>query len=118
MMHFMALFITVAVLVMFLGSKQQRSLDRYSIGAITLLASLAIASVILLRGTIMFPASALSLALLMLIHRSIVNFAQNSDLLPQPAAQQCIPFRAADASHHETWIVAAVTAGVVSLLKL
>lgn len=117
MMHFMALFITVAVLVMFLGSKQQKSLDRYSVASVVLLSALALASVLMLRGTIMFPAAAIALALLLVVHRAIVSVAQHSDLLPQ-TSHSCTAFRAADASHHETWIVAAITAGAVSLLRL
>jgi hypothetical protein len=116
MMHFMALFITAAVLVMFLGSKQQRSLDRYSLASALLLSSLALSSAFLLKGTIFFPASALAFALLLLVHRSIVSFAQHVEL-PQ-SAPECSPFRPRDACTHETWIVAAVTAGLVSLLRL
>ena len=113
MIHFVALFITVAVLVMFLGSKQQKSLDRYCIASTTLLVSLALTSVVYLHGTIFFSASALALALLLLIHRSIIGFAKQGDML---SASECMPFK--DTFTHETWIIAAVTAGMVSLMRL
>ena len=116
MIHFVALFITVAVLVMFLGSKQQRSLDRYCIASAVLLALLAIASVAYLHGTIHFSASCLALALLLLVHRSIVGFAKQQDL--GGVSFECMPFRSKDAYSHETWIIAAVTACAVSVLDL
>jgi hypothetical protein len=113
MIHFVALFITVSVLVMFLGSKQQKRFDRYCIVSTALLGLLALAAVVYLHGTIFFSASALALALLLLVHRAIIGFAKQADVL---SASECMPFR--DAFTHETWIVAAVTAGMVSLLRL
>ena len=112
MIHFVALFITVSVLVMFLGSKQQKSFDRYCIASTPLLTLLAASAVVYLHGTIFFSASALALALLLLVHRTILGFAKQADIL---SVSECLPFRTLT---HETWIVAAVTAGMVSLLRL
>ena len=115
MIHFVALFVTVAVLVMFLGSKQQKSLDRYCVASTALLVLLALTAVVYLHGTIFFSASALALALLLLIHRAIIGVAKQADIL---SAAECMPFRSKDTFNHETWIIAAVTAGTVSLLRL
>jgi hypothetical protein len=115
MIHFVALFVTVAVLVMFLGSKQQKSFDRYCVASTALLVLLALAAVVYLHGTIFFSASALALALLLLIHRAIIGVAKQADIL---SAAECMPFRSKDTFNHETWIIAAVTAGTVSLLRL
>lgn len=107
MMHFVAFFITIAVLVMFLGSKQQKNQDKYGIAAMTLFALLAITGTVLLHGTIFFSATMFATALLLCVHHVISNFSE----------ERC-PFFQHNTSWHETWIVAAIVAGMVSMLKL
>jgi hypothetical protein len=114
MIHFIALFITVSVLVMFLGSRQQKNNDKYSIAAVVLMLILAVLSTILLHGTIFFPASAFALAILLLIHHTIIHI--DSDFSDEQCS--CAPFQCKDASNHETWVVAALTAGLVSVFRL
>lgn len=118
MMHFTALFLAVAVLVMFLGSKQQKGLDRYGVASTVLFAALALASAAMLHGTLFFPAAALSLAILLLVHRAIVHVAACNSPTLDTAPPGCPMFCCKDACHHETWIIAAVTASMVSMFKL
>ena len=113
MMHFLAFFITTAVLVMFLGSRQQRMTDRYGIAAIAIFALLAVASTALLHGTVFFAAAAFALALLVAVHHIITNFSS------EDAPERCTLFQGRpSSSFHELCIVAAVVAGIVSMLKL
>lgn len=115
MMHFLAFFITIAVLVMFLGSKQQRNYDRYGVAAIALFALLALTGALLLHGTVFFSAAAFALALLLCVHHVISNFNNGPEF-----AERCTLFQstAKEPSWQETWIVASIVAGVVSMLRL
>ena len=113
MMHFVAFFITISVLVMFIGSRQQRAKDKYGIMALVLFTVLAITGTVLLQGTVFFPATAFAMALLVGVHHIIVNF--NSEEAPE----RCSLFQGKqEGSYHEMWIVACVVAGVVSTLRL
>jgi ABC-type branched-subunit amino acid transport system permease subunit len=112
MMHFVAFFITIAILVMFLGSKQQRGYDRYGLAAMALFALLALTGTLLLHGTIFFSAAAFATALLLCVHHIISHFNTNN-----AESERCTLF-SKEPSWHETWIVAAIVAGVVSVLKL
>ena len=112
MIHFLALFLTDSLLVMFLGTKQQKPGDKYAIAAGVLLAILACSTAAVLGGTDMFAPAAFAIALLQIVHHLIVNF--NSDA----EQDKCAPFRCNPARGHFTGIAAAVTAGLVSMLRL
>ena len=56
MMHLIALFVTVAVVVMFLGSRQRNDNDCYGLASTALLVILAITSACFTSGTVFFPA--------------------------------------------------------------
>jgi hypothetical protein len=108
MIPFVVFFITIIILVIFLATKQRRPLNRFCLTAICLLCDfcvLAATSVVLLRGTNLFPASAFALAALLLAQRSIVTIPPDLD------AAESVPSSCAsaarDASNHSTWIVAA-----------
>jgi predicted tellurium resistance membrane protein TerC len=111
MMHFIAVFITASVLIMFLGSRQQRTTDRYGIAVSVLFSLLAITSTVMLHGTIFFPATAFATALLVAAHHIIVSFSA------EDAPERCTLFQG-KGSYHELWIVGTVVAGTVSVLKL
>ncbi len=115
MIHFAVLFITVAILVIFLATKQRKPRDRFCLAATFLLCVLAGTSVVLLHGTSLFPASAFALAALILAHRSIAHFPV--DLGADDERASCM-HAARDALNHATWIVAAVVAGVVSACRV
>jgi hypothetical protein len=113
MMHFLAFFITTTVLIMFLGSRQQRMTDRYGIAVTILLALLTIAATVMLHGTVFFAAAAFAIALLVAAHHVIVSFNA------EDAPERCTLFQGkAQGTFHEVWITATAVAGVVSMLKL
>ena len=113
MLHFLAFFITTAVLIVFLGSRQQRMTDRYGIAVAVLVALLAIASAAMLHGTVFFAAAAFALALLVAAHHIIVSFSA------EDAPERCTLFQGkSQGAFHELWITAAVVAGVVSMFRL
>ena len=113
MLHFLAFFITTAVLIMFLGSRQQRMTDRYGIAVAVLVALLAMASTAMLHGTAFFAAAAFALALLVSAHHIIVSFSA------EDAPERCTLFQAKPpGTFHELWITAAVVAGAVSLFRI
>ena len=116
MMHLIALFVTVAVMVMFLGSRQRSDNDRYGLASAALLVILAVTLACFTRGTVFFPASALAFAILVLAHRVIVvRFSTPPDEENQsPTTIVRKEFLRA----HETCIASALTAALVSGLRL
>ena len=110
-MHFVAFFITVSVLLMFLASKQQRVTDKYGIASTVLFVLITISGTLLLRGTIMFPATAFALSLLLCVHHIIASFNTEEN----PGRFELFQGKG---SYHETWIVGTLIAGVVSIFKL
>jgi predicted tellurium resistance membrane protein TerC len=112
-MHFVALFIAAAVLIMFLGSRQQRMTDRYGIAVAVLFTLLAAASVAMLHGTVFFAAAAFAIALLAAAHHVIVSFSA------EDAPERCTLFQGKpQGTFHELWITAAMVAGAVSMFRI
>jgi hypothetical protein len=115
MIHFVVFFVSITILIIFLATKQRKARDSFCLSAIFLLCMLAATSIVLLRGTNMFPASAFALAALILAHRSIVHFPpelgsdEDNHWRPSSAVNA-----AHDALNHSTWVVAAFVAGAVS----
>jgi len=122
MMHFVALFTAVSVLVMFLASKQRRPGDRYGLTCSGLFALLAVAGTATLHGTVFFAASAFALALLLCAHHVITSFNEadpsGGDIPGGECHQHHALFRREGAPYHETWITGALVAGAVSMFKL
>ena len=130
MMHFVALFTTVSVLVMFLASKQRRPNDKYGLTCSGLFALLAVVGTATLHGTAFFAASAFVMALLLCAHHLITSFNTTTttgvpsgdetgggDGILGPHHHYAL-FRREGAPYHETWITSALVAGTVSILKL
>ena len=122
MMHFVALFTTVSVLIMFLASKQQRPNDRYGLVCTVLFTLLAVIGTLTLHGTVFFSASAFALALLLCVHHIITSFNHNglpsTNAEDESAHRHHALFRREGCPYHETWITAALVAGTVSMLRL
>lgn len=82
MIHFVVFFVAVTIIVIFLATKQRKPRDRFCLTAVALLCLLAVMSIVLLRGTDLFPAAAFALAALLLAHRSIVQFPSAEEVMP------------------------------------
>jgi hypothetical protein len=110
-----ASYVVLCTLMILLGAFQKRRMDRYSIVS-TLCAGLAgLGSVFLYGRTEFFPAAALGLAGILLVHGAVVHFPlfENSDpLCTFPA------FRCRFVCNHETWVLVMVASGAVSALNL
>ena len=122
MLHFLALFTTVSVMIMFLASKQRRPHDRYGLACTALFTLLASTGTAVLQGTLFFPAAAFALALLLCVHHIITSFNYQQDAAEEGAeggqAHHHHLFRREGCPYHETWITAALVAGVVSMFRL
>ena len=70
--------------------------------------------VILLHGTPFFSLGAFATAVLLLMHHTIIHY--RSEFTDERCS--CAPFQCKDVGNHETWVVASVTAGLVSLFQL
>ena len=86
----------------------------YATLALTAVSVQAFASIMFLRGTVFFPAAAVFLAFTLLCHHAIIH--RNSNFEGETCS--CTPFQCKDVSNHETWVVAALVAGTVSLLHI
>ena len=74
----------------------------------------AVISVAALGGSEWFPAAALWLAITLLAHHTVIHW--NSRFEDETCS--CAPFQCKDVSNHETWVVASLVAGTVSLANL
>lgn len=86
----------------------------YSGVAITAMSIQAFVSIILFQGTGVFPIAAVFLAFTLLSHHAVIH--RNSNFENETCS--CIAFQCKDISNHETWVVASIVAGVVSLSHL
>lgn len=86
----------------------------YAIAAITALCVQALVSVFSLAWTGWFPAAAVWLAFTLLCHHAIIH--RNSHFEGEQCS--CAPFQCKDIGNHETWVVAALVAGLISLLRV
>ena len=92
----------------------QRDPAMYGIIAVFLIGVQASVTVIALGGTSVFPLGALLVAVTLLSHHTIIHRYSRFE----GENCSCAPFQCKDVSNHETWIVAAIVAGLVSLLGL
>ena len=86
----------------------------YSILAVAAVCVQAFVSVVSLGGTAFFPAAALFVAFTLLCHHAIIH--RRSRFEGEHCS--CAPFQCKDICNHETWVVAASTSAIVSLLHL
>lgn len=114
MMHLAVFFLCTSIVVLFLGYVQAREFDRYSIAAISIIILMAILSVVVLGGTQYFALAALYIALVLLLHHTVIH--RTSDFTEEKCG--CAVFQCKDVKNHETWVVAATTAGLVSLFHI
>jgi hypothetical protein len=86
----------------------------YSVLAVSAIGIQALATIVMLWGTGWFPLGALFVAFTLLSHHTIIH--RYSRFEGESCA--CAPFQCKDVSNHETWVVAALVAGLVSLAGL
>ena len=115
MMHIVVFFICAAIVVLFLGYMQSSGeLDRYSVAAVSIIVLLAVVSALVLGGTGYFPLAAVYVALLLLLHHTVIHRATNFG----EERCACAMFQCKDVKNHETWVVASATAAVVSFFSI
>ena len=106
--------VAVCACVIFLATHQRRHLDRCSIAAIALMCLNGAGAVLLYGRTEFFPAAAMGLAVILLVHAAVLHFP--IALVEEP--QQCPAFRVRCVCNHETWVLVAAAAGLVSAFKV
>ncbi len=107
----------VCVLVIVLGSFQRRYLDRFSIVATALMCMNGVGAVVLYSGTDLFPAATFGTAILLLIHGAVVHFPL-TEYTSDQMLHSCPAFRCRCVCNHETWVLVAATAGLVSVCRM
>lgn len=86
----------------------------YATAALVLLIVQALITLISLAGTNWFPLGAAWLAFTLLCHHAVIHRDSRFD----GEACSCSWFQCSDVRNHETWVVAALTACWVSLLRV
>jgi hypothetical protein len=98
-----------------LGAFQRRTMDRYSVASVLLACWSGLGSVAFYGRTEFFPAAALGLAAILLVHGAVVHFPlyESSDPL-----RSCPAFRCRFVCNHETWVLVAIASGIVSAFRV
>jgi hypothetical protein len=86
----------------------------YSILAVAAVCVQAFISVAIFGGTTVFPLAAVFLAFTLLCHHAIIHRSSRFE----GEHCSCAPFQLKDICNHETWVVAALVAAVVSSLHI
>ena len=86
----------------------------YSMLAVSAVGLQALVTIICLWGSGWFPLGALFVAFTLLCHHAIIH--RHSRFEGETCS--CAPFQCKDVSNHETWVVAALVAALVSQLGL
>ena len=107
--------VCVCVLMILLGFLQKKHMDLYSLTAACLACVHAVGSVLLCGRTELFPAAAFGFAAILLIHSAMVHFPLYECADP---LRSCPAFRCRFVCNHETWVLVALTAAVVSALRV
>ncbi len=91
-------------------ASEDTSNKTYGLLAVSLIGIQALVSVLTLHGSASFPPAAVFVALTLLCHHSVIH--RRSRFEGEQCS--CAPFQCKDVSNHETWVVAALVAAVVS----
>ena len=116
--------VITCVIMILLGFLQKRHLDRFSKSAIAVACLNGLCAVLLYSKTDFFPSAAAGLVANLLIHGAMIHFPLNECHLAVAVVESsymfstCPAFRCRCVCNHETWILVAVTAGVVSALGM
>lgn len=118
--------VITCVIMILLGFLQKRHLDRFSKSAIAVACLNGLCAVLLYSKTDFFPSAAAGLVANLLIHGAMIHFPLNEchsavAVVVESSSYMfstCPAFRCRCVCNHETWILVAVTAGVVSALGM
>jgi 4-hydroxybenzoate polyprenyltransferase len=89
-----------------LGVYQRRYLDRFSVASIALMCVSGVCALVVYGQTEYFPAAALGLTAILLIHWMVLHFPLHKD-----QSCRCV-------FHHETWVLVTAVAGLVSAFRV
>ena len=109
-----AMNVFICVLAILLGYMQKRHLDAFSITACILMCGNGLCAVLVYGRTELFPGSAAGATAILLIHGAMVHFPCECSVMPN----SCPAFRVRCVCNHETWVLVAATAGLVSALGI
>ena len=109
-----AMNVFICVSVILLGYMQKRHWDAFSIAACVLVCLDGACAVLVYGRTELFPASAAGVTAILLIHGAMVHFPCECSVMPH----SCPAFRVRCVCNHETWVLVAATAGLVSALGI
>jgi hypothetical protein len=96
------------------NQQESRHSGLYAALALAAVCVQAFVTILLFRGTHWFPGAAVFLAATILSHHAMIH--RNSRFEGETCS--CAPFQCKDVGNHETWVVASLVAGAVSLLRL
>ena len=88
--------------------------DVCSILAVAAVCMQAFVCLVGLHGSAWFPAAAFFLAFTLLCHHTIIHWGSRFE----GETCSCAPFQCKDICNHETWVVATLVAGLISLLRI
>ena len=108
--------VSTCVIMIVLGFFQKRHLDRFSKSATALACANGACAALLYSRTEFFSTAVAGLAINLLIHGAMIHFPLNE--CQGSFFSSCPAFRCRCVCNHETWILVAVTAGVVSALGM
>jgi hypothetical protein len=128
MLHYIALYFGMSyVFTLVMGYQQMRNVSVlhgvlggdtesgiWSILGVSAMCVQAFVSVAVLHGNEWFPVAALFVAFTLMCHHSIIHWQSRFE----GETCSCAPFQCKDISNHETWVVASLVAGLVSLLHI
>ncbi len=106
-------YVFLCVCMILLGVYQRRYLDRFSVASIALMCVSGVCALMVYGRTEYFPAAALGLATILLIHGMVLHFPLNDD-----QSSSCHAFRFRCVCHHETWVLVTAVAGLISAFRV
>ena len=99
--------------VIVLGYLQKRYMDAFSVLTGIILCADGLCAVCVYGRTELFPAAAAGVGILLLVHNAMVHFPMEC-----AGRMTCPAFRPRHVCNHETWVLVATTAGLVSALRM
>ena len=106
-------YVLLCACMIFLGVYQRRYLDRFSVASIVLMCVSGVCALVFYGRTEFFPAAALGLTAILLIHGMVIHFPLSDTINSCHAS-----FRFRCVCNHETWVLVTAAAGLVSAFRV